>query len=153
MTKIPNLFKLLSERGITAAKLSLDTKISTGNISDWKSGRASPSIEKVIQLANYFNVSTDYLLGREDVIYSDFEFRVTDDERELIEKYRAIDNYGRETVKAVLESEYRHSAAGASESKQKVVLDIAAYGGDNITVMADKEELEEAIRKLKEQDD
>lgn len=63
--KIPVLFELLKERGITAKKLSDDTGISTGNISEWKSGRVSPSAKKLQVLAEYFGVSTDYLLGTE----------------------------------------------------------------------------------------
>ena len=39
--------------------------ISSGTISQWKSG-SIPSGEKLIQIAEYFNVSVDYLLGRED---------------------------------------------------------------------------------------
>lgn len=64
-TKIPKLFELLKERGVSAKKLSDNTGISTGNISDWKSGRAKPSSEKLTILATYFNVSTDYLLGND----------------------------------------------------------------------------------------
>lgn len=63
--KIPVLFELLKERGITAKKLSDDTGISTGNISEWKSGRVSPSAKKLQVLSEYFGVSTDYLLGTE----------------------------------------------------------------------------------------
>ena len=57
----------MNERNITARKLSQDTGISTGNISDWKSGRSKPSTEKLSMLAEYFNVSTDYLLGKTDI--------------------------------------------------------------------------------------
>lgn len=63
--KIPILFKLLTERGISQKKLSDETGISTGNISDWKSGKASPSMEKLSLLSDYLNVSVDYLLGKE----------------------------------------------------------------------------------------
>lgn len=63
--KIPVLFKLLSDKGISQKKLSEDTGISTGNISDWKSGKASPSMEKLSILSDYLNVTTDYLLGKE----------------------------------------------------------------------------------------
>lgn len=63
MTKIPVLFRLMDERNITAKQLSLDTGISTGNISDWKKGRSKPSMEKLAILSDYFNVTTDYLLG------------------------------------------------------------------------------------------
>lgn len=65
MSKIPKLFELMEQRGITAKKLSTDTNISTGNISDWKSGRSKPSSDKLKLLADYFDVSTDYLLGNE----------------------------------------------------------------------------------------
>lgn len=64
MSKIPILFELMNERGLTAKKVSVDTGISTGNISDWKSGRSKPSSEKLRVLAEYFNVTTDYLLGK-----------------------------------------------------------------------------------------
>lgn len=62
--EICNLFILLAERKISAKKLSDDTGISTGNISDWKSGRNQPSINALITIANYLNVSIDYLVGR-----------------------------------------------------------------------------------------
>lgn len=65
MSKIPILFELMDQREITAKKLSIDTGISTGNISDWKSGRSKPSAEKLAILAKYFDVSVDYLLGTE----------------------------------------------------------------------------------------
>ena len=65
MTKIPKLFELMQERGISPAKLSSDTGISAGNISDWKSGRSKPSAAKLAILSKYFGVTTDYLLGNE----------------------------------------------------------------------------------------
>lgn len=66
MTKIPNLFKLMLEKNVSAKKLSDDTGISTGNISDWKSGRSAPTFEKITLLSDYFQVSADYLLGKTD---------------------------------------------------------------------------------------
>lgn len=66
MSKIQNLFKIIEERGISAKKLSDITGISTGNISDWKSGRCLPSISALITIADYLNISIDYLVGRTD---------------------------------------------------------------------------------------
>lgn len=66
MLKIQNLYKIIEERGISAKKLSDDTGISTGNISDWKRGRCLPSINALITIADYLNVSIDYLVGRTD---------------------------------------------------------------------------------------
>ena len=33
-------------------------------IYDWENGRSYPSLEELVKIADYFNVSTDYLLGR-----------------------------------------------------------------------------------------
>lgn len=66
MVKLDNLFIRIKERGLTAKKVSDATGISTGNISDWKSGRSMPSAVKLDILANYLDCSVDYLLGRTD---------------------------------------------------------------------------------------
>ena len=61
----PEIFVQLLERtGSTAYKLSKDTGISQGMISNWRSGNRMPSAENLIALADYFGVSVDYLLGR-----------------------------------------------------------------------------------------
>ncbi|MGN0180821.1 MAG: helix-turn-helix domain-containing protein [Candidatus Ornithomonoglobus sp.] len=65
LVNLDNLFDLLQQKGISAKKLSEDTGISTGNISDWKSGRSMPTAIKLDTIANYFDCSVDYLLGRE----------------------------------------------------------------------------------------
>ena len=66
--KVDKIFSLMSERGISAKELSEKTGISSGNISDWKSGRSTPKGETLIKIADYFGVSVDYLLGRESSI-------------------------------------------------------------------------------------
>ena len=66
MVHLDNLFKRIAERGVTAKKVSEATGISTGNISDWKSGRSMPSAQKLDGRADYLDCSVDYLLGRTD---------------------------------------------------------------------------------------
>lgn len=60
------VFELIREKGIKQKDLADALGISTGNISDWKSGRARPSIDVLEKLAEYFHVSIDYLSGRTD---------------------------------------------------------------------------------------
>lgn len=62
LVKVDNIFSLMNENGITAKELSEKTGISSGNISDWKSGRSTPKAEALIKIATLFNVSVDYLL-------------------------------------------------------------------------------------------
>jgi len=66
MVNLDNLFLRIKELKLTAKKVSEDTGISTGNISDWKSGRSMPSAIKLDILADYLDCSVDYLLGRTD---------------------------------------------------------------------------------------
>lgn len=58
--------KLLHDRKLTAYQMSKDTGISESLISNWKSGRQLPKYDSLIILADYFDISGDYLLGRTD---------------------------------------------------------------------------------------
>lgn len=93
---LDNFFKLLNERKISAKKLSDDTGISTGNISDWKNGRSMPTALKLIQLANYLDCSVDFILGRTDVVNSSnnnhLKKDISEQERQLLSAYRQNPN-------------------------------------------------------------
>ncbi len=92
MSKIPILFQLMSQRNITAKQLSEATGISAGNISDWKSGRSKPSMEKLAILANYFHVTTDFLLGVKSSQQVDDNLKMVMVDDELDELVSAIAN-------------------------------------------------------------
>lgn len=53
--------QLCKEKGITISQLEKELEISVGSIGKWR--QYSPSIEKVIALATYFNISLDELCG------------------------------------------------------------------------------------------
>ncbi len=50
-------------KGLTQAQLGNELGLSNTAISSYESGRKIPSIVTIIHLANYFNLSMDYLLG------------------------------------------------------------------------------------------
>ena len=64
MINLSKFYQLLDDKRGASIELSRATGISTGNISDWKNGRSKPSAEKLILIADYFQCSIDYLLGR-----------------------------------------------------------------------------------------
>lgn len=66
MPNLANLLELLKERGVSE-DLSRNTGISSGNISDWKSGRSKPGLNSLIKIADYFDCSVDYLLDRTNI--------------------------------------------------------------------------------------
>ena len=64
--KLKNLKKMREKRKVTQLKLSVDIEVSQELISQYELGKSLPTIPNLIKLANYFNCSTDYLLGLTD---------------------------------------------------------------------------------------
>lgn len=54
--------RLLKERNLTPYRVSLDTGIAQSTLSDWKSGRSKPKVDKLKILADYFGVPIEYFL-------------------------------------------------------------------------------------------
>ena len=87
-SKVPILFEILEREGITQRQLSEATKISSGNISDWKSGKSAPKPEAISKIACFLNCSTDYLLGRTTAPERPMQFQTTK-EQQILEAYKA----------------------------------------------------------------
>ncbi len=58
--------ELRKEKGLTQKELAQIIDFSQSRICDWEKGDCEPSAIAIIALANFFEVSADYLLGRED---------------------------------------------------------------------------------------
>lgn len=56
--------ELRQDRGLTQKELGDILCVSSGTISNYENGVHLPDVDKVIALANYFHVTTNYLLGR-----------------------------------------------------------------------------------------
>lgn len=89
MSVIDRINGLLTEKGISAAKMSKDLGFSSGLYSQWKKGLQKPSVSKIDLIAEYFNVSTDYLLGKSEMSMPADE--LTEDETKLLSGYRALE--------------------------------------------------------------
>ncbi len=60
------LRELRKKRKISQIKLSMDLNMSQNTISRYETGERQPGITELILLADYFDVSIDYLVGRTD---------------------------------------------------------------------------------------
>jgi transcriptional regulator with XRE-family HTH domain len=58
---VKRIEKLCAERNITITFLENSIEISKGSIRTWN--RVKPSIDKIIKIAEFFDVSADYILG------------------------------------------------------------------------------------------
>ena len=57
---------LMFEKGLNIKALSNATKIPFTTIDAWILKKSSPKIDNLCAIAEFFNVTTDYLLGREN---------------------------------------------------------------------------------------
>ncbi len=69
LSKLPiRLKELMQEKELNAAKLAKDLKIEQSVISKFLKGQRLPSLATLVKLADYFNCTTDYLLGETDIL-------------------------------------------------------------------------------------
>ncbi len=59
--------EIRSSLGWSQVELAKKLNISKQTVSNWENDNILPSIEMLIRLANVFNVTTDYLLGLDDI--------------------------------------------------------------------------------------
>ena len=63
---IERLKDLMQDKGLTATTLSKSINIPRTTISGWLNSKRSPKIDGIDAVADYFKVTTDDLLGREN---------------------------------------------------------------------------------------
>ncbi len=84
------------EKGLSQWEVANGIKTGQSNIGRWENGDVLPSADFIIKLADFFGVSTDYLLGRTD----DFGYvtvqnsptvpELSRDEKKLLDNFRAM---------------------------------------------------------------
>lgn len=63
---LERIFALIEHSGLSDAALCHELSLGNGIIGKWRSGKQKPSLDAVIKIANYFNVSIDYLVTGTD---------------------------------------------------------------------------------------
>jgi len=58
--------ELRKKKGISQQRLATDLNTTQNTISRYETGEREPGIDELIKIADYFNVSVDYLIGRTD---------------------------------------------------------------------------------------
>jgi len=93
--------ELRKQKKILQADVAQHLYISQQTYSSYETGKSQMSFETLCILADFFEVSTDYLLGRQDSIPS----FLNEEEREIIEQYRSLKGYSKDAVKNCLSFE------------------------------------------------
>lgn len=56
--------ELRTAHGLTQVEFAKKLSVSKQAVSNWENNNIQPSIDMLIKIADYFDVTTDYLLGR-----------------------------------------------------------------------------------------
>ena len=95
------LRELRKDKGLRQIDLAQILGISPQSLGYYENQVNKPDPEMLVRIANYFNVSVDYLLGREDdfgnVVVSENN-EITPEEKELLTLFRSLPNIRRKTV-------------------------------------------------------
>lgn len=77
------LKELMQEKGIQQQQMAALLNVSRASIYKYQEGKAEPNIETLIKIADFFDVSLDYLCGRQNknLIFAD---SLSDKKKELI---------------------------------------------------------------------
>ncbi|ENY7761737.1 helix-turn-helix domain-containing protein [Listeria monocytogenes] len=96
---------LRTNKGMTQAELGARLNISKVSISKYESGNQFPDTDTLKRIADIFNVSTDFLLGREETIPRNLAFDdlqgLTEDDLSKVNKYIALIKKQRQELEAI----------------------------------------------------
>jgi len=105
MTVFDRVKKLADSQKISIVELGEKLNFSRNSLYAWK--KSKPSIDKLEAVANYFGVSTDYLLGREVSNKS----KQSDDLDDVLDNVMSfdgepLDDHDREVIRAYLKGRF-----------------------------------------------
>lgn len=93
-SKFPQILKQLrTARDMTQDDLAGILKVSRSTVAGYEARNNQPDYDKLVQIADYFNVTIDYLLSGEIRCQQDTTARILSDkdlERQLIEAFRPL---------------------------------------------------------------
>ena len=103
------LRNLRQDKNLTQLQLAQLLQYTQSNISEWEKGTVEPKASALKKIAEYFEVTIDYLLGIED----DFGVKTvtptgdtySSEEYEIIKKYRELNEPGKKLVKTVIDTQ------------------------------------------------
>lgn len=125
--------ELRQSKNIPQKQLAIDLHVSQPTVSDWESGRKTPSAHSTQKLADYFGVTVDYLLGRSDDPYMfpvppELSLRGITDKDEINRRINAIASLYRADIKnepiPVAVNNIRTARLNAGYSQKQVALEL-----------------------------
>lgn len=104
---LPNLKILRQERGISQQRLADAIGVSQQSINQYENHSVEPDISVLTRLADHFNTSIDFIVGRTDIrrpIEHTEAFHLNKDESDIITQYRALKGSEKQCISLVIKT-------------------------------------------------
>jgi len=111
---IERIISLLKEKGITFKTFAEDLGYNKVTISDWKSGKSNSYMRNINKIADYLDVSVDYLLGNTDIKNKPV---INKNDEQFAELYEIIKDYSPEKLAQILDYARYLSSKNSSQEK------------------------------------
>lgn len=110
-----SLKQLRESEGITQAELAHILKVSPPAVGLWEQGRREPDYDTLIKIADYFGVTTDYLLKRETNLNTS-KHLLANEETRLLDSFRRLPIESKKALMTVVQqmTTARHTLAQPS---------------------------------------
>ena len=109
--------KYREHRRLTQKQLAAKLGESSGSvIYNWEKGIGRPDCDKLVRLCDILDISADELLGCKSMAQ-----RTTAAEWDTIQKYRALDEHGKEVVDYLIDSEYKRVRLSMKKPKPRML--------------------------------
>lgn len=104
---LKNLKTLRQQKGVSQQLLADFVMVSQQSINKYENHKVEPDIDTIVKIADYFDVSVDYLIGRTDVKHSAEKLNYNDlniSESKMINKFRALNDNQKECIINLIDS-------------------------------------------------
>ena len=90
-----NFEKLCKEKGMSPNAVAKELSIASGTVTEWKTGKRTPRNATLLKIAQFFGVSTDYLLTEKALPEQEEPNIAT---KRLMELYNELNTEGQEKL-------------------------------------------------------
>lgn len=98
-----DVFKELRlEKKFSQDKLAKELEVSSSLVSKWENSQSTPAPEMLEYIADYFNISVDYLIGRSK--FRNLEFNNSETDNILISKIKLLNEEAKVSLISVIDA-------------------------------------------------
>lgn len=111
--------QLREENELSQAKLAKALQVGVGSVGMWESTGEIPPTKKLMRIADFFDVSLDYLVGRSDArheVLQNYSSQLSAEEKKLLSDWKGLDPKLRQVIKDLIAT-WQSSASSVIQKK------------------------------------